>query len=128
MVKKVRTAEDVIHYISKKKSEKNTTFSEIEQECNFSAGSMTKWKTAFPSIERVLKALNFLGVDVLLKDRENPESEKTSDDSEPIETEKESDNKVDPNLLLSAIVKILDSKDLSVEDKKRLLKILESFS
>ena len=89
---------------------------------------MTKCKTAFPSIERVLKALNFLGVDVLLKDRENPESEKTSDDSEPIETEKESDNKVDPNLLLSAIVKILDSKDLSVEDKKRLLKILESFS
>ena len=121
MAEKVRTGLEVIEYILKVKKKKKVALTIIEKDCGFGRGSMSKWMESEPRISRVMKVLEYLKIDVTLKDRTELDEDV---ESSLIELEKD---ETDINLqIFSLMVQILNSK-FTVNEKKRLCKVLKAF-
>ena len=65
----------MIHRIQIKLKEKGLNISRLEKECNLGNGTIKRWESNKPSIDKVEKVANFLGVSIewLITGKEAPD-------------------------------------------------------
>lgn len=117
--KEVRSASEVLGVIQEVIAKKNIKIANLEKMSKISLGSISKWENSVPSVERILKVLHSLDLEMIIR------TEKSEDMYSDEENRKCEDN-IDL-LIIELIVKILRESSITVSDKEKLYKILQAF-
>lgn len=116
--KEVRSKEEILDIIDKIKNKRNLLNSEIERALELSSSSMYKWRDNSPSIDKILRVLNFLGIHIVLRSHELED-----DSNEKMEEVEESDL----DILIQEVFKKVLKNCNSISKKEMLYKILQAF-
>ena len=121
----VRTGEEIVQYILDTAEKKKIPISTLSKMSNISVGCISRWNQADPRTSKVLATLSSLEVGVMLIDTSSELDRVFSAfDSEYL---KELGKISIDAKILYVITKILKEPNLTVSDKERLCKVLESF-
>ncbi|MCI8481678.1 MAG: hypothetical protein HFJ27_00915 [Clostridia bacterium] len=67
----VATVDDILQYVEEERKASEKTVADIEKGCSIGKGTMSKWKKLGikPALHTILKVLNFLDIEVVLRSK-----------------------------------------------------------